>query len=35
MPLGQTFRQQINDRHDRIRGHFYAGFSDANLRCGA
>jgi hypothetical protein len=33
MPLRQTLLQQTNDRHDRIRGHFYAGFPDANLRC--
>jgi hypothetical protein len=33
MPLRQTLLQQTNDRHHRIRGHFYAGFPDANLRC--
>src|SRR5258708_34582056 len=31
--LRQTFRQQANDRHHRIRGHFYAGFPNANLHC--
>jgi len=29
MRLRQTFLQQANDRHDRIRGHFYAGFPNA------
>jgi len=35
MPLRQTFRQATNDRHYRIRGHFYAGLPDAHLRCRA